>query len=87
VDKLVEKLASITHHYNFDGWLINIENPVSSQQVDNIEYFLVRLKAELVLQCPLAPNRVIWYDSITTSGELKWQNQLNDKNKYRSFLI
>jgi len=81
VDKLVEKLASITHHYNFDGWLINIENPVSSQQVDNIEYFLVRLKAELVLQCPLAPNRVIWYDSITTSGELKWQNQLNDKNK------
>ena len=27
------------------------------------------------------PNsEVIWYDSVTINGELKWQNQLNDLN-------
>lgn len=25
---------------------------------------------------------VVWYDSITHCGELKWQNQLNDHNRY-----
>lgn len=24
---------------------------------------------------------VIWYDSVISTGELKWQDQLNDNNK------
>jgi hypothetical protein len=24
---------------------------------------------------------VIWYDAVTVGGELKWQNELNEKNK------
>ena len=27
-------------------------------------------------------SKIIWYDSVTTEGELKWQNELNGKNRY-----
>lgn len=30
--------------------------------------------------CP--GSKVIWYDSITTEGKLKWQNMLNHLNQY-----
>ena len=26
-------------------------------------------------------SKVIWYDSVTTTGELKWQNKLNEHNE------
>ena len=26
-------------------------------------------------------SEVIWYDSVTCSGELKWQNELNEYNR------
>jgi len=30
--------------------------------------------------CP--GSKVIWYDSVTVAGELKWQNSLNQLNQY-----
>ena len=30
--------------------------------------------------CP--GSKVIWYDSVTVDGELKWQNSLNQLNQY-----
>lgn len=30
---------------------------------------------------------VIWYDSVIQSGELKWQNELNEHNRFVIFLI
>ena len=80
VDVLVDKLSSITVHYNFDGWLINIENPIASDKIANVTYFLRKLKLEM-LQRGKAKAQVIWYDSITKAGELKWQNELNEENK------
>ena len=26
-------------------------------------------------------SKVIWYDSVTTTGQLKWQNTLNELNE------
>ncbi len=80
VDVLVDKLSSITVHYNFDGWLINIENPIAPDKIANVIYFLRKLKLEM-LQRGKATAQVIWYDSITKSGELKWQNELNEENR------
>ena len=30
--------------------------------------------------CP--GSKVIWYDSVTVAGELRWQNALNQLNQY-----
>ena len=29
----------------------------------------------------LPGSKVLWYDSVTRTGELKWQDQLNDENR------
>lgn len=30
----------------------------------------------------LPGSQVLWYDSVTRTGELKWQDELNDENRY-----
>lgn len=80
VEVLVDKLVALTCCHGFDGWLINIENPVEPNMVKNITYFLQRLKRELVITGNAG--QVIWYDSITKEGKLDWQNELNDMNRY-----
>ena len=35
----------------------------------------------------LPNSEVIWYDSVTINGELKWQNQLNEVDSSISFQI
>ena len=35
----------------------------------------------------LPNSEVIWYDSVTINGELKWQNQLNEVGSSMSFQI
>lgn len=69
----------MTLHHNCDGWLINIENPIKEPLIDNIVYFLRRLKNELVSVGN--PGQIIWYDSVTKDGILAWQNELNNLNK------
>lgn len=80
VDELVEKLARVTLHHNFDGWLINIENPIAAAKIPNITYFLRKLKCRLQA-LGLSNSHIIWYDSITCEGNLAWQNELNDCNR------
>ncbi|XP_046438826.1 cytosolic endo-beta-N-acetylglucosaminidase 1-like isoform X2 [Daphnia pulex] len=79
VDDFVSSLTQLTLHHNFDGWLINIENPLEEVSIDNVIYFLRRLKQELVFagNC----GKIIWYDSVTKEGKLDWQNELNENNK------
>lgn len=79
VDQFVQSLVRLTTYHNFDGWLVNIENKIATELIENIEYFLKRLKKELTLSGN--HGHVIWYDSITKDGELKWQNELNDLNR------
>ena len=80
VEFIVKKLIDLTIFYNFDGWLINIENPLNEELVKNVEYFLRKLRSGLKLTGnPVS--QVIWYDSVTKAGKLMWQNELNHQNR------
>ena len=35
----------------------------------------------------VAGSQVIWYDSVLNTGELDWQNALNDKNRYIYYVL
>ncbi len=78
MEKYVEKLVQLTLHYNFDGWLINIENKIDN--TGNLIYFVKELTRRLkAINEELY--KVIWYDSVIETGELKWQNELNKLNE------
>lgn len=74
-----DQLALIAKTYNFEGWLLNFENPIPAEDVD----YLIRF-AEVVTKRTRdrvgEKSLVIWYDSVVDSGALEWQNKLNRKN-------
>ncbi|XP_071107359.1 cytosolic endo-beta-N-acetylglucosaminidase-like [Haliotis cracherodii] len=76
---LANKMVEIMKYYGFDGWLINIENVIEEDKVIHLREFV----AYLTQRChsEVTGSKVIWYDSVTRSGELKWQDQLNEENK------
>ncbi|XP_007426327.2 cytosolic endo-beta-N-acetylglucosaminidase [Python bivittatus] len=76
---VAKQLAAIAEFYRFDGWLINIENSLSVSAARNMPHFLRYLTAEVHRLVP--GGQVLWYDSVLRSGELKWQNELNEQNK------
>jgi mannosyl-glycoprotein endo-beta-N-acetylglucosaminidase len=47
--------------------------------VEALTDFVQLLTKECHAQLP--GSVVLWYDSVTTTGELKWQDQLNEKNE------
>ncbi|XP_066560735.1 cytosolic endo-beta-N-acetylglucosaminidase isoform X2 [Amia ocellicauda] len=76
---VADKLVQIADYYGFDGWLINIENTLSETAVKNTPSFLRYLTDQM--HGRVAGSLVLWYDSVLENGELKWQNELNDKNR------
>ncbi|XP_034268724.1 cytosolic endo-beta-N-acetylglucosaminidase isoform X1 [Pantherophis guttatus] len=76
---VAKQLAAIAEFYRFDGWLINIENPLSVSAAQKMPHFLQLLTAEVHRLVP--GGKVLWYDSVLKNGELKWQNELNELNK------
>lgn len=76
--KIAHKLASVANGYKFEGWLINIENEISMEYIPHVIMFLRCLTKEM--KSIHSNSLVIWYDSVTKQGQLKWQNALNDKN-------
>ncbi|XP_064610247.1 cytosolic endo-beta-N-acetylglucosaminidase-like [Liolophura sinensis] len=74
----VEKMTAIAQYYNFDGWLINIENKIETSKIDLLVKFVEKLTEST--RSSLPHGTVIWYDSVTSTGELEWQNALNDRN-------
>lgn len=77
VDAVVKVLVDISVLYRFDGYLLNIENKIKDPQM--LQYFVKHLTGEMHRRKP--GSLVIWYDSVTQKGELKWQNELNELNK------
>ncbi|XP_050775912.1 cytosolic endo-beta-N-acetylglucosaminidase isoform X3 [Gopherus flavomarginatus] len=73
------QLGRIAHFYRFDGWLVNIENTLSEAAARNLPLFLRDLREQLRRDVP--DGLVLWYDSVLQSGELQWQNELNEKNR------
>ena len=51
-------------------------------QVAALRDFVQQLTEESHQQLP--GSKVLWYDSVTRTGELKWQDQLNEENWYTS---
>ncbi|XP_044153740.1 cytosolic endo-beta-N-acetylglucosaminidase isoform X1 [Bufo gargarizans] len=76
---VADQMVSLARFYRFDGWLINIENVLSPAAVAQVPLFLSYLTEKLHSQVP--GGLVLWYDSVLHSGELKWQNELNDENR------
>ncbi|XP_069807661.1 cytosolic endo-beta-N-acetylglucosaminidase [Dendropsophus ebraccatus] len=76
---VADQMVSLARFYRFDGWLINIENVLSPLAVSQLPSFLSYLTEKLHSQIP--GGLVLWYDSVIHSGQLKWQNELNDQNR------
>ena len=73
-----KQLTEIARTYNFDGWLVNIENKLTTEQVDNMQVFLQSLT--MYMREVNKNSSVLWYDAVTTEGELVWQNRVSDLN-------
>ncbi|KAL7378424.1 hypothetical protein ABVT39_013531 [Epinephelus coioides] len=76
---VADKLVQISHCYGFDGWLINIENSLSTDAVKNTPLFLRYLADQMHER--LSGSLVLWYDSVIENGRLTWQNELNQSNR------
>ncbi|KAI8989437.1 glycosyl hydrolase family 85-domain-containing protein [Pilobolus umbonatus] len=80
-----DKLVAIAKHYRFDGWLFNIECifypfPIAPQfKASELAKFLNYLTHQMHKEVP--GSQIIWYDSMTIEGDIRWQNQLNEKNE------
>ncbi|KAF2129153.1 glycoside hydrolase family 85 protein [Dothidotthia symphoricarpi CBS 119687] len=74
---LATKLANIAKHHGFDGWLVNIEKPFAKEDWDLhiLQAFLRQLKGDLG-----HGKQLIWYDALTTSNKVSYQNALNASN-------
>ncbi|XP_066237532.1 cytosolic endo-beta-N-acetylglucosaminidase isoform X2 [Saccopteryx leptura] len=76
---VADQLVLMTQFLHFDGWLVNIENSLSPAAVGNTPHFLQYLTTQLHQQVP--GGLVLWYDSVVSSGQLRWQDELNEHNR------
>lgn len=77
--RFADALVFIAKYYQFEGWLLNIENIIKKEDIDNLIYFVKYLTDSIHRE--IQDSEIIWYDSVTNEGELHWQNELNSKNK------
>ncbi|KAE9542762.1 hypothetical protein AGLY_002673 [Aphis glycines] len=79
-NNLVDKLVEICKYYKFDGYLLNVENELESENIENMIETISLLRTKL--KTVITHSEVIWYDSVSMeTGKLIWQNQLNNHNK------
>ncbi|KAK2462504.1 hypothetical protein APHAL10511_005474 [Amanita phalloides] len=74
-------LADLAHQRGFDGFLLNFERPVpgGADQAGLLAVWIRLLREELWKK--VGPHaEAIWYDSVTTTGKVKYQNKLNNLN-------
>lgn len=79
VDEISDALVDICKRLKFEGWFFNVEVSLDIRFIKLLKYFVGRLSQKIHTNIP--HGRVIWYDSITIDGYLKWQNELNEKNE------
>ncbi|XP_018021119.1 cytosolic endo-beta-N-acetylglucosaminidase-like [Hyalella azteca] len=78
VERCVASLINISRYHKLHGWLINIENKVNPVAIGLVLVFLRKLRAGM--KTISTDSLVVWYDSITHSGDLRWQDELNGQN-------
>lgn len=76
--RIVEALVLIAKCCRFDGWFLNIECEVKSELIPLLRMFIRELKTRIHEEIP--NGKVFWYDSVITTGHLRWQNELNERN-------
>lgn len=80
---MVDKLIEVAEYFGFDGWFINQEtegsedDPLTAEHAVLMREFIQAFKAAAGDSLEL-----MWYDSMTESGAMDWQNALTDENQY-----
>lgn len=74
-------LADLAHLRGFDGYLLNVECPLRGgpEQARALTAWIDLLRYHLKTQVG-EHAEVIWYDSVIYTGELAWQDRLNNNN-------
>ncbi|MFJ9454009.1 discoidin domain-containing protein [Kitasatospora sp. NPDC101447] len=71
---VADKLAQAARYYGFDGWFINQETGGGDQALaGELRNLMQYTKAQ-------SGTEFMWYDAMTTSGAVNWQNALTSAN-------
>ncbi len=71
----VNQLKAIANYYNFDGWIMNFETPVTSATGALAAAFMDSMHVNY-------SGEVIWYDALIQNGSVSYQNRLDASNNY-----
>ncbi|WP_431046634.1 endo-beta-N-acetylglucosaminidase [Streptomyces sp. P1-3] len=72
---VADKLIAVARAYGFDGWFVNAETGGGDAALAaDMRGFLRHLRERS------GGLRVTWYDSMTDTGAVSWQNRLNERN-------
>ena len=73
---VADKLIEAAEYYGFDGWFINQETSGgNSQTAADMRDFMIYFQQHSNLE-------IEWYDAMTESGSVSWQNQLDTQNDW-----
>ena len=76
VPYFVNQLAEIASFYGFDGWFFDCENEMTAEQAKK----MLSLLQTTTTVMNESGGTVIWYDALTLSGAVDYQNVLNETN-------
>ncbi len=72
-----DQLLEVAEYYGFDGWFINQETEGGNvETAEKMQDFLIYLQDN-----KREDMHIMWYDSMVSTGEIRWQNYLTDNNK------
>ncbi|MFI8521269.1 discoidin domain-containing protein [Streptomyces sp. NPDC085481] len=71
---VADKLAQVAQHYGFDGWFINQETAGGDAAL------ATEMRNTLRYARSLGPLEFMWYDAMTESGSVSWQDALTSAN-------
>lgn len=78
-ERVADSLVEISKRLKFEGYLLNIEVNVDSSKIQMLKHFVHYLTQKTHELIP--EGMIIWYDSVISTGQLLWQNELNEKNE------
>jgi endo-beta-N-acetylglucosaminidase D len=80
---MADQLVSIARYFGFDGYFINQEAQITPEQAVLLHDFFAYL-ASISHESPERSDKsalhVQWYDSLTTAGTVRYQNEFNTVN-------
>lgn len=71
---VADKMIEVARHHGFDGWFVN-------QETAGGDAALASDMRDLVAQLEASGLHIIWYDAMTRTGSVSWQNALTASNQ------